>query len=305
MGKYGQVALRATALVTKRGYMSPPEAWKVAAREVFPDSPASQTKGCPKSAYLGLCEEGLVVGVPRGNYTNSRDNKAYALKAVRLLVREPALALQGPDVLWERVMDGERKTPNHQMDVVLALWNQGLIVGSRGASHSGPRPQVDAPVLPLSPTNPGRPPEPMADASPLFLVSCVSTKRAVRSRARDLYISPWFEKARKYVEANGDRWFILSAEHGLLHPDEEVEPYEKTLNEMNPTQRREWADRVLAKLRPLLMDVERVVVLAGERYREFLISELEALCPVIDIPMAGLGIGEQLSWLDANTRISA
>lgn len=36
--------------------------------------------------------------------------------------------------LWLLVMRGEWKTPNHQMEVVLALWNDGLIVGSRTAA---------------------------------------------------------------------------------------------------------------------------------------------------------------------------
>lgn len=38
-------------------------------------------------------------------------------------------------------------------------------------------------------------------------------------------------------------WFILSAEYGLLEPDAEVEPYERTLNTMSVSDRREWARR--------------------------------------------------------------
>jgi hypothetical protein len=133
MGKYGEVALRATALLRERACEGPPEAWAVAARTVFPTSIDSQRKPCPKGAYLGLCEEGLVVGVPKGNYTRSRDNKAYAVEAVRLLMRNPALADRtardgGAANLWRLVMKGVAKRPNSQMEVVLALWNQRLIV---------------------------------------------------------------------------------------------------------------------------------------------------------------------------------
>jgi hypothetical protein len=132
MGKYGRVALRATHLVRERSCRSPVEAWSVAVREVFPTSPTSQKKGCPKGAYLGLCEAGLVDRIPRGTYTDSEDNKAYAVEAVRLLLRDPSLADPGARdggalKLWMAVMNGECKTPNGQMDVVLALWSEGLI----------------------------------------------------------------------------------------------------------------------------------------------------------------------------------
>jgi hypothetical protein len=68
-----------------------------------------------------------VAGIPAGTYTRSRDNKQYALRAVELLVAEPSLADAEPKILWDRVMDGEPKAYNSQMDVVLALWHSGLI----------------------------------------------------------------------------------------------------------------------------------------------------------------------------------
>jgi hypothetical protein len=127
MGKYGMVAVRATTLVRSGRHGSAPEAWSVAARETFPGSVAAQRKGCPRAAFLGLCEEGLVAGVPVGSYTQSKENKAYALAAVRLLEMDPALASDGPTALWRKVQKGEERTPNHQMDVVLSLWSDGLI----------------------------------------------------------------------------------------------------------------------------------------------------------------------------------
>ena len=134
----------------------------------------------------------------------------------------------------------------------------------------------------------------------LFLVSCVSQKRPGRSKARDLYLSPWFLKARDYVEATGMPWFILSAEHGLLDPDSEVSPYEKTLNTMPVGERRAWASRVLEALLPHAARSEEVVILAGDRYREFLMPKLKASSRTVRVPMEGLKIGYQLQWLGAN-----
>ena len=68
----------------------------------------------------------------------------------------------------------------------------------------------------------------------LYLISCVKAKLPVFEpvRARDLYISPWFKRARSYVESTKQPWFILSAEYGLVCPNAEILPYAKTLNSM-------------------------------------------------------------------------
>ena len=132
----------------------------------------------------------------------------------------------------------------------------------------------------------------------LFLVSCVKTKRAMPTAAMDLYTSIWFQKARACVEKTGCTWRILSAEYGLVHPDEEIGPYEKTLNTMRIADRRTWAARVLAGLRPCLDGVDTVVFLAGRRYREFLEPTLRDQGLLVHVPMSSLRQGEQLAWLD-------
>lgn len=134
----------------------------------------------------------------------------------------------------------------------------------------------------------------------VYLVSCVSKKLPSPAPARDLYTSDWFRKARQYVEATGQPWFILSAEHGLLHPDTVIAPYEKTLNTMRVAARREWSNRVKNQLASQLPAADRIVVLAGQRYREFLMDYLDSAVPQVDIPLDGLRIGEQLRWLKAH-----
>jgi len=124
MGKYGQTALQATRLVNEGSVDSPTEAWTV--HRIFPNQEASQKKGCPKNTYLSLCEVGLVRGVVQGTYTKSKDNKRYALEAVQLLRENPAFASDGSH-LWNAIMKGANKVENSQMDVVLTLWNAGLI----------------------------------------------------------------------------------------------------------------------------------------------------------------------------------
>ena len=134
----------------------------------------------------------------------------------------------------------------------------------------------------------------------LHLVSCVSKKAEHPAPARDLYLSAWFMKARAYVESRGGPWFILSAEHGLLPPCHVIPPYERTLSRMGVADRRVWAKRVTEQLDTSGIHADRIIVLAGLRYREFLMPALQARAASVEIPMEGLGIGEQLAWLEAH-----
>ena len=135
----------------------------------------------------------------------------------------------------------------------------------------------------------------------VYLVSCVSQKQEYACAARDLYVSDLFRKARRYAEASGCSWFILSAEHGLVSPEQVIAPYERTLNKMGVADRRAWAQRVVQQLGEAVPDLSQVVFLAGERYREFLASHLAGRGVTISVPMEGLRIGEQLSWLGQHT----
>jgi len=131
----------------------------------------------------------------------------------------------------------------------------------------------------------------------IYLVSCVKTKRRGRHPARDLYVSPWFKKAKSYVEKKGAQWFILSAKHHLVHPDQEIRSYEQGLADMSVKQRRAWAERVLTALRPLVGARDTVHFLAGAVYREFLEGPIRQMGCRVKVPMNGLPFGEQLRWL--------
>lgn len=134
----------------------------------------------------------------------------------------------------------------------------------------------------------------------IALVACVSKKNKSPMSARDLYISDWFLKASAYADRISDQWFILSAKYGLLDPDDVIDPYDETLNKMPVKARRDWAVRVQDELIPQLNYGDQLVILAGMKYREFLVDPLGARGFQVEIPMEGLRIGEQLSWLSNN-----
>lgn len=131
----------------------------------------------------------------------------------------------------------------------------------------------------------------------IALVACVSKKNDKARPARDLYKSDWFLKASAYANRKSDNWFILSAKYGLVDPETVIEPYDETLNKMPIKSRREWSKKVLNSLIPQLGADDRVVFLAGMKYREFLVNPLRSHGFQVEIPMEGLRIGEQLRWL--------
>jgi hypothetical protein len=126
MLNFGDAAVVAARTLGRSPGMDPGVAWARATLSTFPNSESMQTKGCPKGAFLGLCEEGLVEGVPPGSYTRSQSNKQYAINAVARLRQSPTATIDRA-ALWRVSSDDPGKAHNGQMDVVLALWKAGLI----------------------------------------------------------------------------------------------------------------------------------------------------------------------------------
>ncbi len=150
------------------------------------------------------------------------------------------------------------------------------------------------------------------------LVGCGATKREDACEARDLYTGPLFTASRRYAEASGLPWLILSAKHGIIRPDRVIAPYDMTAAQRlkarkHPTLRaRAWAwdDWLFPAVRcPLLTmpgewDGELVIELhAGNDYARLLRFALEwGMAPdwcssvTIEEPLQGLQIGERLRW---------
>jgi hypothetical protein len=103
--------------------------------------------------------------------------------------------------------------------------------------------------------------------------------------------------ARRYVERSGSPWFILSAKHGLLHPATQIAPYDETLKGKNSAALRRWAELVGPQILASVPHDDEIVVLAGEDYRKYLEPILRQHFAAVQVPMAGLRIGEQLRWL--------
>lgn len=130
----------------------------------------------------------------------------------------------------------------------------------------------------------------------IALISCSKNKQEKRCEAREMYSSSTlFKKASSYVQkSNYDKWFILSALYGLLEPNKMIETYDKTLNNMSKKEVVEWSDKVFESI--VELGVKEIDFYAGIKYRQYLIPMLEEHGIKCNVPLKGMGIGQQLRF---------
>lgn len=130
----------------------------------------------------------------------------------------------------------------------------------------------------------------------IALISCVKSKRPVRSHAIDLYTSSLFKKSVAFARQRAvDRIYILSAKHGLLSSEDEVDPYEQTLKGAAVAVRRTWAKQVVADLEKVAnLKDDRFLILAGESYCQFIRPSIQHC----EEPLRGLKQGFRLQKLN-------
>ena len=150
----------------------------------------------------------------------------------------------------------------------------------------------------LSTTAPPVNPQPVTVAR-VALVGCGKKKLDGKHPARDLYTGPLFKAALAHATRTADEAFILSARHGLLALDEEVESYDKPLASASWSERERWAYRVCLDLRRRLHGRRfEVAIFAGQTYADPIDRCMALLDRTVAVttPLAGLSLGYQLRW---------
>ena len=126
----------------------------------------------------------------------------------------------------------------------------------------------------------------------IAIITCVNKKLGHKAKAKELYISPLFKYSLAYAKTfKPDKIFILSAKHYLLDLDNEIEPYNKRLNDMPIDEIRAWSKIVLGELQSRTdIDNDEYIFLAGEKY-------MRSILPYIKnykTPLKGLSFGNRL-----------
>ena len=127
------------------------------------------------------------------------------------------------------------------------------------------------------------------------LISCVKTKKNIKSEAKDMYISPLFKYMYIYAKRRCKEVYILSAKYGLLPENAIISPYNKTLNNMSESKKKEWADKVMIQIKKKY-DINNTLFLflGGANYIKYL------NLPHIKEPLKGLSMGYRLQYLKRN-----
>jgi hypothetical protein len=151
----------------------------------------------------------------------------------------------------------------------------------------------------LSTTVPPVNPEPITVAR-VALVGCGKKKLEGKHRGRDLYTGPLFKAALAHATRTADEVFILSAAHGLLPLDQEVDSYDRPLRGSSKSERQSWAYRACLDLRQRMRRRPfEVFIYAGQTYADPIENCLALLDRSIAVttPLSGLTLGFQLRWL--------
>lgn len=166
-----------------------------------------------------------------------------------------------------------------------------------------------------------------APTATIALIGCGKQKRSIALPARELYTGPLFTACREWAEAHTDGYYIASAKHLILDPDQVIEPYDQSLQDLDADSRRWRARQIQLQFRSRrrtfctfakgrdgfieAIDRPRVILLAGRAYL-FGFYEMRDWERArgrdsysFETPLTGKGIGQQLAWLRQSQRTDA
>ena len=129
------------------------------------------------------------------------------------------------------------------------------------------------------------------------LISCVSLKQNKKCLAKDMYISSLFKKSQAFVNKYYDDYYILSAKYGLVSKDQQIKPYDLTLNNLSKVKRELWSVLVAKQIKEKIVKEDELFILAGANYYKDLLKYLQNKTNII---MEGLPIGKRLQFLNNN-----
>jgi len=90
----------------------------------------------------------------------------------------------------------------------------------------------------------------------------------MKAPAKMMYKGKLFEAVREFCESKKLDYLVISAKYGLLYPNEVIEGYNKVLRTRRDVE--EIKPLVEQRLKPILVDYDKIVVIAGKKYQETL-----------------------------------
>ena len=135
----------------------------------------------------------------------------------------------------------------------------------------------------------------------IALISCSKKKNRAHHPicAKDLYCGAYYKKAYACVQRlHIDEIYILSAKYGLVHPDQQIEYYDQSLNKASSAYRKEWSTKVKKQLQDVGVNLakDQLIILVGKKYYQYIIDRIDN--PQIIIVGKGLSIGKKMQLFD-------
>lgn len=155
-------------------------------------------------------------------------------------------------------------------------------------------------------------PADVSEAGPLVVVSCGRTKvwkkfpDAGPTMAREAYTGTQFRAARRYAEAHGSSWVILSAKYGFIPPETLIENYDVAFSKLingyyRPVEMAgQVSEEVLSSQAHQIAatnPTREIVCVVANAYREKIERAFAGLPVTLKFPIAGLRQHAMMAWL--------
>ncbi len=163
----------------------------------------------------------------------------------------------------------------------------------------------------------------------VMLIGCAKTKKkdlfgeniepkaGVKVIPETLYGGQLFSKRVAYANERNIPWYVLSAKYGVWHPRTLMKPYDQSFDSMTIHDRVMWHSAVCNRLANEMWEPfdnkkadgpidPRDVTFefhAGADYCHPLSEMLKALGFQVELPLSGLGIGQQLAWYSSGVLV--
>jgi cytoplasmic iron level regulating protein YaaA (DUF328/UPF0246 family) len=130
----------------------------------------------------------------------------------------------------------------------------------------------------------------------IVFIGCGATKMKNACKARKMYVGNYVQFCLAYAQTftTQDNIYILSAKYGVLPLEKVIEPYNKTLNNMNIEEKQDWKNMVIKQLEDIGINKDtEVVFICGTNYYTL----LEDYFTNYKLPLPKQGIGVQQHFM--------
>jgi hypothetical protein len=228
------------------------------------------------------------------------------------------MSTAGLPTIWELVADGAASLPEPFSRAALINWVSArrpevgvssiaahIQFATANAAHTGHNPFADREPL-LHRVGRGQylryrevddtePEAAVVRSGRVVLIGSSGSTAEESDAAGRLFRSDGFARAREHAVHSRLPWFVLSAKHGLLDPDDVISPFEVQIDDQSAAYRTAWGEWVVAQLADRLqLDGVVVEVHGGVDFAQPLRQPLARRGAVLEIPLPG-------TWRDSGT----